>query len=263
MIASCMTGIYKPTCNAVNKSFCRDTDKKCCNHVGMSDFADRLRHALDERDVSQSQLARWLGVKPQAIQYLCSGKAQRSRYTTEIAGLLEISATWLASGIGSMTPQNPDGRQEIREPSSVYASRPVPVIDYIQAGDPRRVIDAYTAGDGFRTVTLEGDMVNQVGPFTFALEVVGDSMADEFREGDTVVVDPDAPIRPGAIVVAKLDRDQSATLKKYRDRGFDKNMDPVVELKPLNEDYPPITMDASNPGKIIGPVVEHRRRLIR
>ncbi len=228
----------------------------------MTGFSDRLRYALEQRDVSQSQLARWLGVKPQAIQYLCAGAAQRSRYTSEIAAALGISATWLATGRGRMSSTS-DEPSIVRETSPEYNTRTGPVIAYIQAGDPRTVVDSYVAGDGFRTVTLEGAIALEVGPYTFALEVVGDSMADEFREGDTVVVDPDAPLRPGAIVVAKLDRDETATLKKYRDRGIDHDTHPVVELKPLNEDYPSITMDASNPGRIIGPVVEHRRRMLR
>lgn len=247
----------------VNKPFCRDTDKKCCNHICMDTFGQRLRSALHERNVSQSQLARMLGVQPQAVQYLCSDKAQRSRYTSEIASVLGISADWLATGRGTMTRGKHASATIIAETAPAYASRAIPVINYVQAGNPRAVVDAYAQGDGFRTISLEGPIAHQVGPYAFALEISGDSMADEFRSGDTVVVDPDAPIKPGAIVVAKLDRDDAATIKKYRDRGRDAALHPVFELAPLNPDYAAVTIDADNPGTIIGPVVEHRRLLNR
>lgn len=138
--------------------------------------------------------------------------------------------------------------------------RTIPIISYIQAGEPKEVVDAYAAGNG-ETITVEGAVVDNLGVHAFALEIQGDSMLPDFRPGEVVVVDPDAPVRPGDIVVAKLDRDEKATLKKYRERGVDAKGWPIIELKPLNDDYAPVVMDADNPGKIIGPVVEHRRRL--
>jgi len=71
----------------------------------------------------------------------------------------------------------------------------------------------------------------------------------------------DAPVHPGDIVVAKLEREESATLKKYRSRGNDSEGNEVFELVPLNDDYPTLVVNRSNPGHLIGPVVEHRRKL--
>ncbi len=34
---------------------------------------------------------------------------------------------------------------------------------------------------------------------------------------------------------------------------------PVIELVPLNEDWPTLTISTDNPGHIIGTLVEHRR----
>jgi SOS-response transcriptional repressor LexA len=88
-------------------------------------------------------------------------------------------------------------------------------------------------------------------------------MLPDFRPGDYVIVDPDAPVRPADVVVAKLDRDQSETVKKYRPRGDDADGCPIFDLVPLNPYYPTLTADAWNPGRIIGSVVERRRRLRR
>ena len=86
-------------------------------------------------------------------------------------------------------------------------------------------------------------------------------MAPEFKPGDYIVVDPDMPAEPGDLVVAKLDRDDAAILRKYHSRGEDGSGHPVFELVPLNDDYPTVVVDASNPGHLIGRVVEHRRLL--
>lgn len=101
------------------------------------------------------------------------------------------------------------------------------------------------------------------GPHAFGLRVEGDSMAPDFKAGDYVIVDPDAVVRPGDIVVAKLDREEAATLKKYRSRGKDAAGHLVFELVPLNDDYPTLRVDATNPGRLIGPVIEHHRQLRR
>lgn len=51
--------------------------------------------------MSQSELARQLGVKPQAIQYLCR-EGKGSRHTSEIARILRVRPQWLASNQGPM-----------------------------------------------------------------------------------------------------------------------------------------------------------------
>src|SRR3990167_5243286 len=64
----------------------------------MSTYAERLNTVLAFRKVSQSELARLIDVKPQVIQYLCNNKAKVSRFTFEIAQVLEVNPEWLATG---------------------------------------------------------------------------------------------------------------------------------------------------------------------
>lgn len=161
---------------------------------------------------------------------------------------------------GNMAPDQRNGNVT---PINDDAVRRIPVINDIQAGAAKEIVDDYAAGNGFEYLTVDAEMAAQLGPYAFGLVVTGRSMENEFFEGDRVIVDPSASIRPGDIVVAKLDQDDSATLKKYRDRGTDQDGYPVFELVPINPDYAPITVCAQNPGKIIGPVVEHRRKMRR
>ncbi|WP_353233345.1 helix-turn-helix domain-containing protein [Diaphorobacter ruginosibacter] len=64
-----------------------------------SGFADRLRLAMKTAgDMSQSELARAIGVRPQAIQYLLNpaNQAQGSKHLVAIANALDVSPQWLA-----------------------------------------------------------------------------------------------------------------------------------------------------------------------
>jgi len=83
----------------------------------------------------------------------------------------------------------------------------------------------------------------------------------DFREDDKIIVDPEVSPRPGDLVVPKLDAEEEATFKKYRSRGADADGRPLIDLVPLNEDWPTPCIDADHPRHIIGTVTEHRRFL--
>ena len=132
--------------------------------------------------------------------------------------------------------------------------REVPVISSVQAGLWREAVDAYAPGAGQDYIVVQAEL----GDHAFALKVRGDSMEPEFKEGDTIIIDPDVKPSPGDYVVARND-DQEATFKKFRPRGVNDQGIPVIELVPLNEDYPVLRSDHS-PIEIIGTLVEHRRQ---
>ncbi|TAK78570.1 MAG: XRE family transcriptional regulator, partial [Gammaproteobacteria bacterium] len=67
-------------------------------------LSERLRYALKILNVTQTELARRINVKPQVIQYLCAGNSQKSKFTFEIAEALNIDFSWLATGKG-VTPE--------------------------------------------------------------------------------------------------------------------------------------------------------------
>lgn len=222
----------------------------------METIGDRIRKARKDKGLTQKQLADQVGVSRAAVTQWESGetKGLKPENLFAVANVLGVSAEWL--GIGS-------GAQQGR--GLTIAERPtrkIPVISTVQAGHPTEVVDAYSAGAGMEEVDVTGDIADKIGKHTFALYVDGDSMAPVFSPGDLVVVDPDRQPKPGDIVIAKLDREEAATLKKYRPRGHDDEGNEVFELVPLNEDWPTLRVDAKNPGRVIGVVVEHRRRLI-
>jgi len=223
-------------------------------------IADRVRRLREARGWDQSELARRVSsiasrkVAAQSIQQLEAGDVSRPRYLPELATALGTSLEYLLTGEG---PSQLPNAKEL----PLTLPRKIPIINYIQAGHPKEVVDDYMAGAGMGEVSLYGEAAERYSRYTFALEVDGDSMLPEFRPGDVVIVDPDVVPNPGNIVVAKLDTEDRATLKKYRARGFDAQGEPIFELVPLNDDYPTITVNAGNPGRVVGTVVEHHRKL--
>lgn len=100
------------------------------------------------------------------------------------------------------------------------------------------------------------------GPSTraFFLALEGDAMAPEFREGDRVLVDPEARPQPGDFVVARNAKRQ-ALLRKYRVRGVDDEGVEVFELVPLNADHAALRSDKHRL-TLIGTVLGHRRMFL-
>lgn len=72
----------------------------------LDNLSERLKYAIKIVGVSQANLAREINVKPQTIQYLCSQKAEWSKFTFELAHALGVSVEWLATGKGEMFPKN-------------------------------------------------------------------------------------------------------------------------------------------------------------
>lgn len=80
----------------------------------MSTLAKRLRYAREQANLSQSALARQVGIKPQAIQFMEAGQVRRPRNLLEIAQVLSVSPEWLLLGKGRMEFLN------IEEPQARY-----------------------------------------------------------------------------------------------------------------------------------------------
>ncbi|SFD67365.1 SOS-response transcriptional repressor LexA (RecA-mediated autopeptidase) [Thiohalospira halophila DSM 15071] len=219
------------------------------------DWNERLRQALQESDLAHgSELAARVGLSKATIsQWMSGGIEPRYSSIVPVAHTLGVSPDWLLYGEGG---KHATGWSGVREPG---ATRMIPVISWVQAGRPKEAVDIYAEGDGFDEVPVSGTMAYKLGRYAFALEIEGDSMEPEFREGESIIVDPDACVRPGDYVVARVDSGE-VTFKKYRDRGHDRDGAPVYELVPLNDNYATISVDADNPAEIVGKVISHQRQ---
>lgn len=70
----------------------------------MINLAARLRYAREEAGLSQSALARLLGLRPQTVQAIEAGLVGRPRALLDLARVLGVRSEWLLWGEGGMRP---------------------------------------------------------------------------------------------------------------------------------------------------------------
>lgn len=71
------------------------------NNTTLTTYGARLKYAIAQRGMNQTELATKLKLKPQTIQRLCA-KGKRSVFTSKIAKALQINDVWLDDGTGNM-----------------------------------------------------------------------------------------------------------------------------------------------------------------
>lgn len=140
--------------------------------------------------MTQSDLARRIGVKPQSIQAIESGKARGSKHLVSIADALDVSARWLQHGAGPMQagdrPPTPDV-DLVEVAGEDYAL--LPQLDLRAAAGP----GASGTGAVTNRLLFRHDWLRSVTKAPLerlaVIEVVGDSMEPTLRPGDHVLVD--------------------------------------------------------------------------
>jgi len=222
----------------------------------MKTLAERLTWARNEAGLTQQELAKKTGVAQSTIASWESGARETGRKISVVADFLGVNSLWLSEGKGSArtSTTNESASSRVAEVSNVIdaplGTHRIPLLNYVQAGAMREVLDQPWAGEFLIAES-------RISSSSFALEIRGESMLPQFREGDRVIIDPDVVPQPGDMVVAK-NGGEEATFKKYRPRGVGEDGKEIFELVPLNEDYPSMRSDVT-PLVIIGTMVEHRQ----
>lgn len=215
-------------------------------------LGSRIRARRDAVGLTQEKLARICGVSRAAVAQWESGVTRPSLDNLiKAAEALSVWLSWLTTGDQSL----PDTPNPFVDPavSRATAQSGIAMIDLARA-EQWDLLRASLPTDLER---IAGDTAYSAR--AFALVIRDDSMAPEFREGDTIIVDPEVAPLPGDFVVAKLDRETEATFRKFRERGADADGATMIELVPLNPDWPTLAINAETTGRIIGTQVEHRR----
>lgn len=81
----------------------------------MANLGQRVKTAREMRGMSQSELARRVGVRAQSIQDIEARDAVRTKYLLEISDALEVRPTWLQFGL---EPIEGDAPGALRPPST-------------------------------------------------------------------------------------------------------------------------------------------------
>jgi len=215
----------------------------------MNTQMERLYSAAKELKglIGQSALARALNTSPQTVHnWELRGISKQGLLLAQ--RIIGCSAQWVETGLG---PMNIGSGQNVK--SAPIGAVRIPLISYVQAGCWTGIVDNFQPGDADDWLLTDLELSD----CAFALQIKGDSMLPEFKEGDRVIIDPTVEPMPGDFVVAK-NGENEATFKKYRPRGTNENGVNIFELVPLNEDYASMRSDSQHIS-IIGTMVEHRK----
>lgn len=228
----------------------------------METLGIRLKQLRKENRITQQQLADAIGVsKTSVIYWEKDENLPKHESLMALARVLKTTPNWLLSGKKDQAPVvSTDQDFAVDLYSNVKPSkrklRKIPVLDFVQAGLWRDV-----AYDGMHPKDETFTTYEGIDPHAiFSLEIDGMSMAPDFMPGDEVVVDAALEPKPGALVIAQEMQHGTAmtTFKKYRVIGVSEHGVDIIELVPLNPDFPTYNstqVDIS----IIGVVVQHHK----
>lgn len=170
-------------------------------------YAGRLGWAMRRAGrTNQSELARAIGVKPQAIQYLCDleAGAQGSSHTPSLARELGVRADWLARGEG---PPLEKAALVASEPLGEEDDQPlvrVPVHGVVHLRKDGKQV-AQRVGSPKTQVTQGGTLgLPWMGEHCHAMRVQGGGLAPYAPDGHFLVISPHAPLQPDDLVLITL-----------------------------------------------------------
>lgn len=198
---------------------------------------ERLRSVREQRNLSQKQVADYLGITSQAYGYYERGERNPgSDNLRKLANYFDVSVDYL---LGRDQGQNQTNNRYIPLLGSVPAGVPIEAIEDIE-----EYIDIYPR------FVKHGEL--------FALRVQGDSMEPDLRNGDIVIIEKQEYVENGQIAVVRVNG-EDFTIKRVK-------LSPKgIMLIPSNPAYDPVFFDsdqvATLPVTIIGKVIEIRRRL--
>lgn len=211
----------------------------------MNTMGERITATRERAGLTPSALAREIGVTQSAV-------AQWETNETK-PGLPNLLKFVDATG-GSLDYI----LRGIEEPSTIQRFDPkehAPLVNKVEAGRWGNVVTPFALPANPQYVELH----RKPHGVAIALEIDGYSMSPEFEPPDIIVIDTGAEPQPGDLVVAVVNGDADATFKRYRPRGVGEDNEPIIELAPINADYPTLVISGSHPGRIIGTLMQHIR----
>ncbi len=180
-----------------------------------------------KNDMSASALAKRAGLDSTTFNKSKRvSLANRLRWpsTESISKVLEATSTPIEEFLGILDASGPPKKTS------------VPLIGMAQAGAGGFFTDGgFPAGTGWDEISFP----NVSGGHSYALEISGDSMLPVYRDGDVIVVNPEAAVRRGDRVVVKTTDGEVLAKELKRQTGK------TLELRSLNASHEDrtLTMD--------------------
>ena len=159
---------------------------------GMETIGDRVRQRREKLGLTQSELARQIGVSPQSIQQLESGEVKQPKYIFDLQVALKTDAGWLQYGKTEVLPK----KYSLRKPTSQIVEIEgdefvsIPVFDVRAAAGSGALdeVEAVVAQAIYPRPWLRALTPTSIGRLA-VIKVDGDSMWETLHHGDQVLVD--------------------------------------------------------------------------
>ncbi|MCP4394251.1 MAG: helix-turn-helix domain-containing protein [Alphaproteobacteria bacterium] len=173
-----------------------------------------ITRARENKGLSVTELSKILNVNPGRISEIEKGHFLPSLdWLERLAGVLGVSPVDLM----------PNNKMLTEEHLSVL-TRSVPLISFADAYTWQNLFD--NDPDDWVPTTA------QVGLNSYALRVNRDSMEPKFPMGCIIIVDPEADIKSGNFVIAKINKENPPVFRQYIEEGGQKF------LRALNSSFP-------------------------
>jgi DNA-binding XRE family transcriptional regulator len=216
----------------------------------------RVRHYRERLGLSQEELAVRVGAAQQTIQSLEAGKIRKSTFLPHIARELGVAIDAL------LFEGEQPGRARTTRPLMMASARRVPLFSTRDC-EP---VQAYLKNQSVQAPSGKWVAMDYSQPFAesglhlFALKLglSDEEFQPEFRPGDQLVVDPDAPIQPGDPVIVCSPAAQRLQLRKYRVLS-QSGSEVDYELVSFNPDFPSFSGAELKSVEIIGVIIQMRR----
>ena len=200
-------------------------------------FADRLKKAMELRNMKASELSERAQIPKSAIsQYLSGLYEAKQKSIFKLAKILNVSEGWL---MGLDVPM-----ERKIDKIDINDKQVFPLLGTVKAG-----YDYLASENIIGYINLDKNVPNPEE--YFALKVTGDSMQPVLYDGDIVIVHSQNDIESGQVGIILINGDE-ATIKRIIKH------DDYIELISFNSYYPPKKITKDIEFKIIGKVVEAR-----
>jgi len=198
------------------------------NEQELSNLSQRLAFIMNKMNVSQAELARLIGVKPQVIHYLCNSASKKSSFTYDIANALQISSLWLACGTGSIQAEEDVLTQLINN------HQQIPVLDWQQ------MKNLVSSGQDIMDTAKEWILVDApVNKASFAFRLSDKSLFPRLEKDTLIIINTDITAKNKDFVLVYLSESEDIIFRQYELENnktllkpFNTELYKIVEKKP-------------------------------
>jgi SOS-response transcriptional repressor LexA len=195
-------------------------------------LAINLRRLLSERNISEAELARQTDIPQPTLHKILSGKTADPRASTlkSLADFFGLTIDALISG-ESITKKRPP------------ANQPLPIISWADCPNAEKKLSTLTHANWNNWVLTESTSSNAYALISKA------SMEPKFPKGSVLIIDPEATLEDGDLVVVHFKDTGSVTIRELSIDG------PIRELSTISKS-PIINTPCDDSIKILGVLIK-------